>query len=518
MTKLHPEIKEALYDPTNLKSEIEKYQSALRAKYPRTDIYFWERQGNLHLDMIIVPPKERKKGIGTKILLDIINFADKNNLIISLTPAQKGYQGATSTSRLKKFYIKYGFKQNKGYPEISDTLVRVPNQAVYDPESVQKAKDVLKYAVDKLFDPVAYDIPTLKRKLAHLRANRAEYLKHATPTDYREAIKDLKIMIKTSPLAKKKTKGKSKVLDPKKSTLTIKGDKKKMTRLAKHLAKEHPSTKGKMKVLDPAPKGDYDVSDGSYLWAESTSLPNAISRAEYLSKVGNGTIWILKNRKRIAEYRDGLKVYDPAKTKMFGKEEFRLSAATKNGVPLSSAEANQEYLENMGFATRRIKLSNGDFVVYAKLRNKKQFDKYYSRPFDPAPIKLHSGIPSRWFEAMVKGIKNSSDVRNPYAIVKNIWLKLSPKTKQDIKKREAAGEQFKYNLPLPDDRVTKGEGTLRMVKPFKLAEAQVNVSKKDMEAVKKSGIFKPMRRQDGSTCQVARCKGERPVNIFVDEV
>jgi len=244
-------------------------------------------------------------------------------------------------------------------------------EALYDPETVQKAKDVLKYAVDKLLDPVA-----------------------------------------------KKSKAKG--------TLTIKGDKKKMKKLAKHLAKEHPSTKGKMKVLDPAP----------------------------------------------------YKIKRPV---------------SKDYIPLSDRLERQ--MDN-AWKGKKVTL--------------------HTKHFDP--IKLYQGIPAKWFEAMVKGIKNSSDVRNPYAIVKNIWLKLSPATKADIKRREAAGEQFKYNLPLPDDRVTKGEGTLRMVKPFKLAEAQVNVSKKDFEAVKKSGIFRPMKRQDGSICQVARCKGERPVNIFVDEV
>ncbi len=135
------------------------------------------------------------------------------------------------------------------------------------------------------------------------------------------------------------------------------------------------------------------------------------------------------------------------------------------------------------------------------------------------PIKTYAGIPARWYEAMVKGIKNRSDVRNPYAIVKNIWLRLPAHTKQDIKRRAAKGEAFKYNLPLPKDLPTHGTGTLRMVKPFKLAEAQVNVNKKDMQAVRKSGIFKPMKRQDGSTCQVARCKsGKGNVNIFADGI
>jgi len=90
---------------------------------------------------------------------------------------------------------------------------------------------------------------------------------------------------------------------------------------------------------------------------------------------------------------------------------------------------------------------------------------------------------------MVKGIKKSSDVRNPYAIVKNIWARLSPSKRAEIKSREAKGEVFHYDLPLPDDKTTKGEGILRMVEPFKLVEGQMNLSKKDWELAKKSGLF-----------------------------
>lgn len=149
------------------------------------------------------------------------------------------------------------------------------------------------------------------------------------------------------------------------------------------------------------------------------------------------------------------------------------------------------------------------------------------RTYDPAPkasasrkptIKLVSGIPKTWFAAMVTGIKRSSDVRNPYQIVMNIWKRLPVHTQADTRRRAAKGEVFKYDLPLPKDLATRGTGTLRIVKPFKLAEAQVNLTAKDMAVVKASGIFRPMKRADGSTCQVARCKGIHPVNIFVDQV
>jgi len=469
----------------------------------------------------------------------------------------------------------------KLHPEIKEAL--------YDPESVQKAKDVLKYAVDKLLDPTT--------KQGILSKVRSEYgltknpldsgylLPDGTMLNYGswergEVHEDVNIPGLTVPQFQLITgvirfglhdnqlivsftegqqvteaqwdkldsintgngyydilkengmpvKGKSgsfrsisqlrdeinirnKVYDPvtkksrAKGTLTIKGDMKKMKKLAKHLAKEHPSTKGKMKILDPKPLMSDDkieakeqkliayekrlheraqkaLAEGKISeWKRITKLE--LSMRDRINKV------ILYKLRKYRQQDDEIN-YDPAPK---GQKQPIVSKAQRGAMfaEIDRREAKAEWQKRMRKGT--------------------------SRGLRYDPVKLYQGIPARWFEAMVKGIKNSSDVRNPYAIVKNIWLKLSPETKADIKKREAAGEQFKYNLPLPDDRVTKGEGTLRMVKPFRLAEAQVNVSKKDFEAVKKSGIFKPMKRQDGSTCMVARCKSEKGnVNIFADEV
>jgi predicted GNAT family N-acyltransferase len=71
----------------------------------------------------------RGHGIGSKLMKDIIDLADKQNRKIVLTPDIK--LGATSVSRLKKFYKKFGFVENKGrYKDfsISDTMYRLPNK------------------------------------------------------------------------------------------------------------------------------------------------------------------------------------------------------------------------------------------------------------------------------------------------------------------------------------------------------------------------------------------------------
>ena len=127
--------------------------------------------------------------------------------------------------------------------------------------------------------------------------------------------------------------------------------------------------------------------------------------------------------------------------------------------------------------------------------------------------------PKRWLAAMAEGIRKRSDVKNPIQTAKNIWERLKPASKQDIINRAKKGETFKYNLPLPDDRETHGTGTLRMVKPFKLVEVQANINAKDFADAQRSGLFRSMKRNDGSTCQVARCKSrEGNVNVFVDKV
>ena len=51
---------------------------------------------------------ERSKGIGTKVMEEIISFADQHGLSIALTPSSD-FGG--SIKRLEKFYKRFGFKK-----------------------------------------------------------------------------------------------------------------------------------------------------------------------------------------------------------------------------------------------------------------------------------------------------------------------------------------------------------------------------------------------------------------------
>ncbi len=127
--------------------------------------------------------------------------------------------------------------------------------------------------------------------------------------------------------------------------------------------------------------------------------------------------------------------------------------------------------------------------------------------------------PKNWFNAMVEGIRKRSDVRNAASIVVSIWRRISPSKRAEIKVREEKGKQFRYDLPLPEDHATRGSGTVRVVKPFKLAEVQVNVPGQAYARILKSGLFQKMKREDGSIALVKRCKSNSGnCNIFVDRM
>lgn len=85
--------------------------------------------GTLELSKIIIPKEARNKGIGSKFMQDLINYADQNNIRIVLSPATDF--GASSVSRLINFYKNFGFVQNAGKNkdfEITQSMYRNPTQ------------------------------------------------------------------------------------------------------------------------------------------------------------------------------------------------------------------------------------------------------------------------------------------------------------------------------------------------------------------------------------------------------
>lgn len=93
-----------------------------------------ETNTSLRLSMIKVKPEYRFKKsnygnnlkIGTKVMEDLVRYADANSKIVTLTPDNIDGVGV---NQLIQFYKKFGFKMNKGYNknyEYTDLMIRYP--------------------------------------------------------------------------------------------------------------------------------------------------------------------------------------------------------------------------------------------------------------------------------------------------------------------------------------------------------------------------------------------------------
>ena len=80
----------------------------------------------LDFNKIIVPKEKRGQGVGTKVMKEILRWADGNDIIIALTPSS---EFGSAVSMLKKFYAGLGFKANKGRNKdyrTQNTMIRYP--------------------------------------------------------------------------------------------------------------------------------------------------------------------------------------------------------------------------------------------------------------------------------------------------------------------------------------------------------------------------------------------------------
>lgn len=125
------------------KDLIEKYSDAIIG----LDIY--EDAKSLKLARIIINPEFRNSGVGTNIMTDLINYADKNKQIITLTPSSD-FGG--DKNRLVQFYKKFGFKLNKGVHksyEYMDTMIRWPKMNQIS-ETKELVKQLLRHKIIQL--------------------------------------------------------------------------------------------------------------------------------------------------------------------------------------------------------------------------------------------------------------------------------------------------------------------------------------------------------------------------------
>ena len=105
--------KVAKVEPKFQKAEPIDFSKNLEDKYGVTvELTGSKDKGDITLSRIEIGKSERGKNIGTKVMNEIIDYADANGRRLVLTPSLD--YGATSVSRLKNFYKKFGFVENKG--------------------------------------------------------------------------------------------------------------------------------------------------------------------------------------------------------------------------------------------------------------------------------------------------------------------------------------------------------------------------------------------------------------------
>jgi ribosomal protein S18 acetylase RimI-like enzyme len=110
---------DALVIKLNTKNNPIKIEDELRDKYfnylskgpkgfPHLDIFDLKERDAIELKLIEVSPEHRGKGIGRKIMDDLIQWADANKKIIVLSPSE------IKTNKLIKWYKEFDFLENKG--------------------------------------------------------------------------------------------------------------------------------------------------------------------------------------------------------------------------------------------------------------------------------------------------------------------------------------------------------------------------------------------------------------------
>lgn len=113
---------------SGLARESDRDLMALFERFADVDLYISpEHNGRSELTKIVIPKAQRGTGHGSQVMAHVIHWADKHGIVLSLTPATDF--GGSSVARLKRFYKRFGFVENKGRNrdyEISDTMYRTP--------------------------------------------------------------------------------------------------------------------------------------------------------------------------------------------------------------------------------------------------------------------------------------------------------------------------------------------------------------------------------------------------------
>jgi len=96
------------------------------------------------LNVIIVDQSDRNQGLGSAVMDEVSKWADEQGVIIALTP---GSDFGSSVSRLRRFYMEFGFAENKAHRKdyrTRERMIRYPEDALHSSlSSLAEAADRL---------------------------------------------------------------------------------------------------------------------------------------------------------------------------------------------------------------------------------------------------------------------------------------------------------------------------------------------------------------------------------------
>jgi hypothetical protein len=107
--------------------DITELSNFLKNKYDLKKLYLSENLNEVSINNIIV--NNKNNGIGSAIIQEIIDYADKNNKKVLLNAEVNKAEGTTSKNRLIKFYKRFSFVENKGRNimyEVNYSMYRLP--------------------------------------------------------------------------------------------------------------------------------------------------------------------------------------------------------------------------------------------------------------------------------------------------------------------------------------------------------------------------------------------------------
>lgn len=172
-----------------VRKDAPSISDTIRAKYPDVEIdLFGDPKKGYELSKIVIPKGGRNSGSGTQVMEDIIKMADAQGAKVSLTPDVAF--GGTSVSRLKDFYKRFGFVENKGKNKdfsTRNTMYRNPKDVEALPaartEQEIMAKQILEFRAANRIDEVTPEM----MQFAESHPSGSVYLYKNTPLPMDEA-------------------------------------------------------------------------------------------------------------------------------------------------------------------------------------------------------------------------------------------------------------------------------------------------------------------------------------------